>query len=102
MEMNLETTYQRRQKVILALPNKSQAKTYFTVGAGGAGQGGVTMLTNLSHSIGNQHINRVRPQSFTLPREKPIPTLQGLGFVENSSQLDPLLIRGKTGRDQQR
>ena len=87
-------------KVILALPHKSQAKACFTVGAGGAGQGEVTMMTNIRHFTGNQHIDSVGPQSLTLPREKPIPTLQGLSFIENSSQFDPLLIRGKTGRDQ--
>lgn len=58
------------------------------------------MLTKLSHFIGNQHINSVGPQSFAVSRGKPISTLQGLGFIENSSQPDPLLIRDKTGRDQ--
>lgn len=100
MEMHLETTYQLWLKVTFPLPHKSPAKACFTVGWGGAGWGGVTMLTKLSHFIGNQHINSVGPQSFALSRGKAIPTLQGLGFIENSSQPDPLLIRDKTGRDQ--
>lgn len=58
------------------------------------------MLTKLGHFTGNQHISCVGTQSFALSREKPIPTLLGLYLEENSSQLDAMLIRGETRRDQ--
>ena len=58
------------------------------------------MLIKLSRFTGSQHMNSVRPQSFALSREKPIPTFQSLGLVENSDLHDPLLVRGKIRRDQ--
>lgn len=102
MEMNLETNCQLVTESYPHLTSQKPSKGlfYFWGVQTWAGLGRFTMLTKLSHLIVNQHINSVGPQSFTLTSEKPIPILQDSCIIENSSQLDPLLIRGKTGRNQ--